>query len=124
MDSDDGGTRANAAYAIRHLAKLSPAAWEKLTAAVRKEPGNDIVRASLVSAAFVHAPADQKAHFKAELLKYAGSETNDAKYEVCAALAKEGHSDDLPLLSGLLDDDNSDVRVGAAHAIVRILKAR
>ena len=124
LNSDDAGTRANAAYAIRHLPKLSPAAWKQLTAAARREPPDEIVRASLLSAAFVHAPAaDQKAHFKAELLKYARSGTNDAKYELCAVLAKEGRSDDLPLLGRLLHD-NSDVRVGAAYAILRILKAR
>jgi SSS family solute:Na+ symporter len=125
LASDDAGTRATAAYAIRHLPKLSAAAWEKLAAAVRKEPGGDvdIVRVSLVSAAFVHAPVDQKARFKTDLLKYARTGTNDAKYEACAALATQGRNDDLPLLTGLLDDTNADVRVGAAHAILRILKA-
>jgi SSS family solute:Na+ symporter len=124
LASDDAGTRATAAYAIRHLPRLSVAAWEKLTAAVRTEPENDIVRASLVSAAFVHAPADQKAQFKTELLKYARTGSNDAKYEACAALATHGRNDDLPLLTGMLENNNADVRVGAAAAIGGILKAR
>jgi SSS family solute:Na+ symporter len=124
LASDDPGTRATAAYAIRHLPNVTAAAWEKLTPAVRKEPEDDIVRASLVSAAFVHAPADQKARLKAELLKYARTGTNDAKYEVCAALATHGENDDLPLLTGLLENNNADVRVGAAAAIARILQGR
>jgi SSS family solute:Na+ symporter len=126
LGSDDAGTRATAAYAVRHLPKLSAAAWETLAAAVRMEPGGDvdIVRASLVAAAFVHAPAEQKARFKTELLKYARTGTTDAKYEACAALAQQGRSDDVPLLGGLLDDTNADVRAGAAHAIGRILTAR
>jgi SSS family solute:Na+ symporter len=124
LASDDAGTRATAAYAIRHLPRLSAAAWERLTVAVRKEPENDIVRASLVSAAFVHAPADQKAQFTIELLKYARTGSNDAKYEACAALATHGRHDDLPLLTGMLENNNADVRVGAAAAIGGILEAR
>jgi SSS family solute:Na+ symporter len=126
LGSDDAGTRATAAYAIRYLPTLSTAAWEKLAAAARNEPGGevDIVRASLVSAAFVHAPAAQKARFKADVVNYARTGTSDAKVEACAALAQQGRSDDLPLLSGFLDDKNPDVRVGAALAIGRILTAR
>jgi SSS family solute:Na+ symporter len=124
--SDDAGTRATAAYAVRHLPRLSPGAWDRLSAAARQEPAGDvdIVRASLMSAAFVHAPAEQKARFKGELLKYARTGTNDAKAEACAALAQRGGSDDLQLLGGLLADANVDVRVAAAHAIGRILTAR
>jgi hypothetical protein len=124
LDSGDAGTRAAAAYAVRHLPKLSAAAWNKLAAAVRKETGDDIVRASLLSAAFVHAPADQRARFKADLLKYARSGTTDERYEACGALATAGRADDLPLLGGLLDAANADVRVGAANAIVQVLTAR
>jgi SSS family solute:Na+ symporter len=120
LDSDDGGTRADAAYAVRHLPKLSPAGWEKLTAALRRAPDDDIARASLVSAAFVHAPADRKAYFRNELLTYARTGTSDQRYEACAALAIGGTDDELPLLAGLLDSSDSDVRVGAAHAILRI----
>ena len=120
LASEDPGTRATAAYAVRHLPKLSAAAWNKLTAAVGKETGDNIVRASLLSAAFVHAPADQQARFTADLLEYARRGTKDEKYEVSGALATAGRADDLPLLSGLLDDPNADVRIGAANAIVRI----
>ena len=120
LESDDSGTRADAAYAIRHFQKLSATAREKLVAAALKEPRDRNGRVSLMSAAFVHAPVDQKAHFKVELLKYARTGTNEEKYEVCAALAKDGQDDDLPLLSGLLDSEDPDVRVGAAHAILRI----
>lgn len=120
LRSDDLGTRADTAYAIRHLPKLSRAAWEKLAAAVLGEPRDSSGRLSLISAAFAHAPSDRKAHFKAELLEYARGGTNDEKYEVCAALAKQGQDDDLPLLIGLLDNKDPDVRVGAAQAILRI----
>ena len=119
LDSNDPGARANAAYAMRYLRKLSPAVWNRLMAAAGKETGDEIVRVSLVSAAFVHAPADQRARLKSALLNYARSGSNDVKVEVCAALATRGDRDDLPLLAKLLDDPNADVRIGAAHAALR-----
>ncbi|MBZ5558999.1 MAG: HEAT repeat domain-containing protein [Acidobacteriia bacterium] len=123
LDSDDDGTRDDAAYAIRHLPKLSSAAWEKLAAAAKREPAHSGVRANLMSAAFLHAPPGenaQKASFKAELVKYAQSGTTDEKFEACAVLGQAGESDVLPLLAGLLESHDPDVRVGAAQAILRI----
>jgi len=120
LASDDAATRAAAAYAMRHVAKITPAAWGKLFGAAFKEPEGNIVRVSLTAAAFVHAPADRKATYKTELLKYARAGTDDAKFEACATLAMHGRDDDLPILAPLLDEKNPDVRVGAAHAILQI----
>jgi HEAT repeat protein len=123
LDSDDESTREDTAYAVRHLRKLSPAAWEKLAAAARNEPVQSGARVNLISAAFLHAPTGEnarKAFFKAELVKYAQSGTPDQTFEVCAALGQAGDADVLPLLAGLLDSRDPDVRGGAAHAILRI----
>jgi HEAT repeat protein len=114
-----------AAYAIRYLPKISVAVWGKLLGAARREPEAagtaDIVRASLVSAAFVHALVEsQKTTFKAEVVKYARAGSADAKIEACAALAMQGQDEDVPLLVSLLDDGNTDVRVAAANAILQI----
>jgi hypothetical protein len=119
LDSGDAGARANAAYAIRYLRRLSPVMWNALAAAAGRETGDEIVRVSLASAAFVHAPAGQRARYKAGLLEYAASRSSDVTYEVCAALAMRGDRGDLPLLTRLLDDPNVDVRIGAAHAALR-----
>jgi len=128
LASDDAATRATAAYAVRFVTKLSPAAWGKLFGAVRKEPdvpASDIVRASLVSAAFVHAPVEQqKAMMKAEVLKYARTGSADAKAEACAALAMQGQDEDVPLLVSLFDDGSTDVRIAAANAILQIDRRR
>ena len=120
LSSEDRGTRNDAAYATRHLAKLSGGAWEKLATAAAKTRVGDGERATLLSAAFVHAPRDQKARFNTELLKYLSTGTNDEKYEVCAALAREGVDADALLLAPLLADASPDVRIGAAHAILTI----
>jgi hypothetical protein len=120
LSSDDRGTRNDAAYAMRHLAKLSSAGWEKLAAATGKSKPGDGERVTLLSAAFVHAPIAQRARFKAELLKYFSNGTNDEKFEVCAALAGAGVDSDLRLLTPLLNDSTPDVRIGAAHAVLKI----
>jgi hypothetical protein len=123
LDSDDGGTRDDAAYAIRHLASVSPATWERLAAAAQREPMESGVRANLMSAAFRHAPPGdsvRKASYKAEVMKYAGAGTPDQKFEACAVLGQAGEADVLPLLAGLLDSRDADVRVGAAQAVLRL----
>lgn len=112
--------RTAAAYAMRFLATITPATWRKLSAAVRAEPGNDIVRASLAAAAFVQAPTAKKAPFAAILGQYARTGTVDMKSEACGALAMAGTLADEPILAPLLDDANLDVRIGAARAIVQI----
>jgi hypothetical protein len=120
LASDDISTRTDAAYAIRYLPKISAAAWDKVSAAARKEASGSSARASLLSPAFVHAPADLQASFKAEVVKYLSSGTNDEKYEACAALAQRGREDDVIALVPLLYHRDADVRIGAAHAVLRI----
>ena len=120
LQSNDPETRFDAAYAIRYLPKLSPGNWNKLAAVARNEPTNSDGRVYLISAAFVQAPLDEKMRCKTELLKYAQHGTKDDKYEACAALAKLGRAEDLPLLTRFLDDNDPDVCVGAAQAILRI----
>src|SRR4026208_94358 len=91
-----------------------------LAGAVAKAPRDDGARIYLIGAALVHAPLDQKADFKTDLLTYIRSGTNDEKYEACAVLARAGGTEDLPLLVELLDNGTPDVRVAAAHAILWI----
>ncbi len=120
LQSGDASARANSAYAIRHLPKISPTAWAKLAEAVFKEPTNSSARVYLVGAAFVHAPLDQKADFKAPLSGYASSGTKQERYEACSALARSGQDLDVPLLTGLFEDNDADVRISAAQAVLRI----
>jgi SSS family solute:Na+ symporter len=120
LESKEDLARFNAAYALRNLPQLSAAAREKLLAALSKEPAHSSGRIYMISAALVHAPPDQQKQLKAELLSHVKTGDQAAKYEICATLAKVGLKEDLPLLSSLLDDTNSDVRVGAANAVLWI----
>ena len=105
---------------MRHLPRLSPAAWKTLARAVLKEPAGSAARVSLASAALVHAPAGLKASFRTELLRDLRTGTNGEQYEACAAFARVGGDDDVPQLRGLLGATDPDVRVGAAYAILSI----
>jgi hypothetical protein len=116
----DAATRSAAAYAVRYLAAIARPTWRELSTAVRDERTDDIVRSSLAAAAFVHAPASEKAAFAAILGQQARTGTVDMKSEVCGALAMAGTSADESILTSLLDDGNIDVRIGAARAIVQI----
>ena len=120
LESKEAGTRFNTAYALRNLPHLSAPAQEKLLSALIKEPTNSNDRIYMISAALVHAPPDQQKHIKAELLAHVKTGDQAVKYEICATLAKVGQKEDLPFISSLLDDTNSDVRVGAAGAVLRI----
>ena len=122
LASDDRGTRNDAAYALRHLPKLSRPARARLTSAVLKTRSGDGERVTMLSAAFVHAPRDQQARFKTELLTYLSAGTNDEKIEACAALAAQGVNADVPQLAGLLTNPAADIRIAAARAILRIDK--
>jgi solute:Na+ symporter, SSS family len=120
LESKEADTRFDTAYAFRNLPHLSAPAREKLLSALINEPTNSNDRIYMISAALVHAPPDQQKHIKVELLSHVKTGDQSVKYEICATLAKVGQKEDLPLLSSLLDDTNSDVRVGAAGAVLRI----
>lgn len=120
LESDDTDTRKIVAYSLRHLPNVPPAVCEKLAIAAEREPADSAARVYITCAAAVHAPPEQKATLKAELVKYAETGAEAEKYHACETLAQIGDDNDLPLLIRLLEDDGADVRATAAYAILRI----
>ena len=123
LHSDNPATRAAAAHAPGHPADVLPAIRAGLPAALECEPANSPARVHLLAAALAHWPADQderKAALEAELARSAGEGTREERLAACEALAEIGTRDDLPLLTGLLDDAGAEIRVLAACAILRI----
>jgi len=115
--------RGVAAYALRHLRdKLPPAIIDRIAEVTIAEPPS-VGRKYLICAAYVTASdASRAATFKASLVEYAKSGDRAEKYEVASALAIRGERIDLSLLSHLLSDNDPDVRVGAATAVLQILR--
>ena len=128
LDSEDPDARAVAGYAIRHLARISPETLTKLRQAADKEPllDNNWGRVYMLSALYIHSEADdykaQKDYAKTELLKYVQTGVKLEKNELCCALAEAGDMSDLSTLKVLLEDSESDVRVYAANAVLRIAR--
>lgn len=120
LDNHDADIRGNAAYALRHLAKLPRDVVTRLVNAATNER-DSAARVYLLSACFVTVAEEEQAKkFKEQLLPYLSTGTSSEKYEVTAAFAQRGSMDDVPFLTELLQDTDADVRVGAANAIMRI----
>jgi len=119
LDSDEPRDYFYAAYALRFFHGVRPETYRMLESCAARLPEDAPHRVYVLSARFVHAPPEAAEAAKRELLAYAGGEKNE-RYEVCEALAVRGDESDIPLLERLLDDPETDVRVAAANALLRI----
>ena len=120
LESNNDQIRLSAAYAIRHLPTISASAKEKLQAAARSEPRGSPARVYLIGAVAVHSCPNVDPSVKAELAEYAVKGIEDNKVEACQVLAQVADNADLPLLTRLLDNSNSDLRSTAGYAILRV----
>jgi len=120
LDSEDPQTRSTAAYALSHLADVTPATRERIAAAAVGEPTDSSARVFVVGAAAVHAQDEYKRAWKDQLVGYAKRGTSTEKVQACRTLAAIGENEDLPLLERLLKDSDADLRIAAACAILRI----
>ncbi|MBP7937011.1 MAG: hypothetical protein KA354_20400 [Phycisphaerae bacterium] len=120
LSSDRTDVRINAAYALRHLTKLSPASRQTLTAAAENEPADSPARVYLLGTAAVQAGLGENGRWAAPLVHYAIAGKPDEAYEACAALASMGTKAEVRVLAELLSAAELDTRVAAANAILRI----
>jgi SSS family solute:Na+ symporter len=120
LASDDARVRGLAAYAIRHLPTVSPAAQQALASAAAAEQPDSPARIHVVSAAAVHGPTGQRSDWKEELRGLAETAGPADRYQACQTLAQVADQSDLPLLVRKLEDEDPDVRSAAAYAILRV----
>ena len=73
-------------------------------------------RVYVISARFVHTPDKDIKQLLLAYLKGAPAE----RYETAEALSLKGTLEDMPVLQTLLSDEDNDVRVAAANAIIKI----
>ena len=73
----------------------------------------------VLSAAFVHTPANKNADIKEALFAYLKGAPGE-RYETAEALSLKGTTADLPVLETLFADSDNDVRVAAANAMIKI----
>jgi SSS family solute:Na+ symporter len=110
-----GEASRSAAYALRHLPRLSAAALEALRETAARAP-----ETYALSAAYVHALGAEKPKARAALLDHATrSDAAPAeRYEAAQALGMAGSAAAAGLLAAMLDDEDIDVRVAAADALL------
>jgi hypothetical protein len=105
------------AYALRFKTSVSPSTYQLLASCANRLPDTAAGKVYVVSALFVHSP--NTGEVKQTLLSYLKGPVNE-RYETAEALSLKGHADDLPILNQLLHDEDNDVRVAAANAIIKI----
>lgn len=111
LQADDVTTRARAAYVLGRLRPSSRNVADAFSAALAKEPADSPARAMIRAA----TGADS-----ARVLASDEIVPPSGRYFAAMTLAETGTAGDQTLLAKLLDDPDSDVRVGAAYAILRI----
>ncbi len=134
LDSADPRVRSRSAYALRRLAESPPEGsgepWPELTdrlaiASDRERDSRD--RVYLVGAAFVAAGKSdtKRATEFGELLRgYLETSDTTQKYEAVSALAVRSDDADAQRVAALMDDQEADLRIAAAHALLRMDRRR
>lgn len=109
-----------AAYALRFFKDIRSETMPLLIDCANRVEKDHPARVYVISSLFVHAPAARvRQDAKTKLLTYLTGAAGE-KYEVAEALAAAGTQDDIPTVKKLLSDENTDVRVAAAKAMLSI----
>lgn len=109
-----------AAYALRFRKSISAAAYRLLdSCATRVQPENP-GRSLLLSAFYAHTTPQDLPRARQMLLQCLHGSAGE-RYQVGEGLAIRGTMEDIPVLDKLLSDENEDVRVSAANAVLQIL---
>ena len=127
-EAGDPQARAAAAYALRHVAHAQRDTRLALGTVAVAEPSDSPWRVFLVGAALVHYHEGEHeaskrpflTQLKRRLRSFAMTGSEAERREACETLGIVGRKDDLPILTGLLEDADADVRHAAAWAILRI----
>lgn len=122
LDLPDARMRAVTAYALRFLKKLQPATLAHLQKRLEQEPEDAPDRFFYVITLYLHGPAAERETRKAELFRYAEKGNAEGKYQALLMLGRWADASDLPKIAPYLEAGEADTRIGAANAILTILR--
>lgn len=108
-----------AAYALRFRQRILPATYRLLDSCARAVTTGSTGSVLVLSSFYAHAAPERLAEARAALLNCLQGNAGD-RYQVAEGLALRGGPADLPVLERMLADENEDVRVAAANAILHI----
>lgn len=108
-----------AAYALRFKTKVTKETVQALKKTAATLDPKELATTYVLSALFVHSDAKEKSAVKKILYRQLNGPVA-ARYEICEALSLNGDRSDLQQLEIFLKDEDNDVRVAAANAILKI----
>lgn len=137
IKDENTDARLISSYILRRLKGLSKKEWRELAIQALEEPDTSTVKMNLLTTSFITVPDKTKQgalflKLRAELLKGYEHFPAGKRIELAMALAENGSTADLPVLSSFLEnkytnglyENNSkeaaDVRAAAAYAILKL----
>jgi len=120
LGSYDDAVRRSAAYALRFAPNLDDATRARLRETAKREPVASPARIHLLIAWLAHADMAEWPEIKRLLRPYAQSDVQTERYQYGEAMAIRGEAAEVPALLQLLDDEDADVRVSAANALLAL----
>ncbi|HEY3900920.1 MAG TPA: hypothetical protein VGM54_20075 [Chthoniobacter sp.] len=124
LDSKDPAARLRAGYALGRLGDASAESIRHLQQCAESEPADSRARVYLLAAAFRYAPLDSPpaARLKRELIADFASSDASEQLQASTAIGAHGSAEDIPALTSLLKSANADARIGAAGALLHLLR--
>ncbi len=120
LGSYNDDVRNSTGYALRFAPTLDTSTLARVRYAALEEPEDSSVRLHLLIAWLAHANDAERTGIKELLRPYAESEDKGERYQLGEAMALRGDDGDVPVLLELLDDEDTDVRISAANALLAI----
>lgn len=108
-----------AAYSLRFFKKIQTSSYKLLETCNKRIADTDPAKVYVLSSLFVHANAATSEQAKSQLFAFINGAVAE-RYEVAEALALKGTKADINVLHKLLEDENMDVQVAAANAVLKI----
>jgi len=124
LDSKDPVSRMRSGYALGRLGNASPESIRHLQQCAESEPADSRARVYLLAAAFRYAARDSAsaAKLKQELIAYFASSDANEQLQASTAIGARGSSEEVPALTSLLKSAAADARIGAAGALLHLLR--
>lgn len=112
-----------AAYALRFKLKVNALTVKRLKQCLQSIQSNNAARVYVCSSLFVHSDVRGRKKIKPVLIQYLAGTVGE-RCEVAEALNLGGGKQDLHYLTDMLKDQNTDVMVAAANAILKIMNCK
>lgn len=125
LDNNDPEIQGTVPYGLSYFDSIQASSLIKMKQTLLDLPENapSRVRGNLLIGLFAHTPASELDPIRDHLLKYLEKGGTFEKNRACTALSHHSDECDLALLEQMTKDQDDDVRVLAAHAILNFYQS-